>query len=127
MHEKLSKSGKIKCFASVFKMLTSRVLFPYFVKAQGLSMLCRSHTSVCFDIGQFRDYLSVFQVRRIHTNLRNTLLNETLSNTNLSVLNILHGDGMLNIRENMKLNDAVSKFITSTKRFNIYQVLYTCH
>ena len=107
MHEKLSKSGRIKCFASVFKMLTSRVLFPYFVKAQGLSMLCRSHTSVCFDIGLLRDYLSVFQVRRIHTNLRNTLLNETLSNsllTNLSVLNILHGDGMLNIRENIHMS-----------------------
>ena len=30
------------------------------------------------------------------------------------------GDEMLCIRDNMKLNDAVSKFIISTKRFNIY-------
>ena len=46
-----------------------------------------------------------------YTNLRNTFLNETLSIANLSVLKILHGDESLSIRDNMKLNDAVSKFI----------------
>ena len=40
--------------------------------------------------------------------------------TNISVLKILHGDEMVCIRDNMKINDAVSKFIISTKRFNIY-------
>ena len=52
-----------------------------------------------------------------YTNLRNTFLNETLSIANLSVLKILLGDERLSIRDN---NDAVSKFIISTKRFNIY-------
>ena len=55
-----------------------------------------------------------------YTNLKNTFLNETLSIANLSVLKILHGDQRLSIRDNMKLNHAVSKFIISTKRFNIY-------
>ena len=55
-----------------------------------------------------------------YTNLRNTLLNDTLSFTNISVLKILHGDEMVCIRDNMKINDAVSKYIISTKRFNIY-------
>ena len=54
-----------------------------------------------------------------YKNIRNTLLYETLSITNLSVLKILHGYEMLSIRNNMKFYDAVSRFLTSTKRFNI--------
>ena len=53
-------------------------------------------------------------------NPRNTLLNEILSIANISVLKILHGDERLCIGDNMKLHQAVSRFIISTKRFNIY-------
>ena len=55
-----------------------------------------------------------------YINPRNTLLNETLSIANISVLKILHGDERLCIGDNMKLHQAVSRFIISTKRFNIY-------
>ena len=57
---------------------------------------------------------------RNYINPRNTLLNETLSIANISVLKILHGDERVCIGDNMKLHHAVSRFIISTKRFNIY-------
>ena len=57
---------------------------------------------------------------RNYINPRNTLLNETLSIANISVLRILNGDERLCISDDKKLHQAVSRFIISTKSFNIY-------
>ena len=52
--------------------------------------------------------------------LRDILLNETLSFSTLTVKKVLHGEESLNIRENIKLHAAVSKYIVATRRFNIF-------
>ena len=44
---------------------------------------------------------------------------ETLSITTLTVEKVLHGDNDININDNIKLHNAVSKYIIATKRFNI--------
>ena len=51
---------------------------------------------------------------------RDTLLMEALSITTLTVEKVLHGDKDVNINDNIKLNNAVSKYIIATKRFNIF-------
>ena len=68
----------------------------------------------------FTRHVSFVMYINMHVNTRNTLLNETLSIANISVLKILHGDERLCMSDNMKLHQAVSRFIISTKRFNIY-------
>ena len=48
---------------------------------------------------------------------------ETLSITTLTVEKLLHGDKDINVNDNIKLikiNNAVSKYIIATKRFNIF-------
>ena len=45
---------------------------------------------------------------------------ETLSITTLRVEKVLHGDKDIDINDNIKLNNAVSKYIIATKRFNIF-------
>ena len=45
---------------------------------------------------------------------------ETLSITTLTVEKVLHGDKDIDINDNIKLNNAVSKYIIATKRFNIF-------
>ena len=45
---------------------------------------------------------------------------KTLSNTTLTVEKVLHGDKYININDNIKLDNAVSKYIIATKRFNIF-------
>ena len=51
---------------------------------------------------------------------RDILLNETLSFLNLTMKKVLHGDESLNNYENIRLHAAVSKYIVSTGRFNIF-------
>ena len=51
-------------------------------------------------------------------NHRDSLLMETLSITTLTVEKVL--DEYININDNIKLHNAVSKYIIATKRFNIF-------
>ena len=44
---------------------------------------------------------------------------ETLSITTLTVEKVLHGDKDININDNIKLYNAVSKYIIATKRFKV--------
>ena len=47
---------------------------------------------------------------------RDSLLMETLSITTLAVEKVLHGDKDVNINDNIKLHNAVSKYIIATKK-----------
>ena len=53
-------------------------------------------------------------------NHRDSILMETLSITTLTVEKVFHGDKDININDNIKLHNAVSKYIIATKRFNIF-------
>ena len=55
------------------------------------------------------------------------LLMKTLSITTLTIEKALHGDKDIYIQDNIKLHNAVSKYIIATKRFNIFYTLYKCH
>ena len=55
-----------------------------------------------------------------YINFRDVLINETLPFTTLSIVKILHGNKSLCTRDIIKLHEAVSKFIVSSRRFTIF-------
>ena len=81
------------------------------------------NSNVYLEITLFKiDYALVVLKRQffiIVLNHRDSLLMETLSITTLAVEKVLHGDKDVNINDNIKLHNAVSKYIIATKKFNI--------